>query len=1047
MANTLQRIVEFGRRNYPAGGPAERYMGVKAADVNQIIDAVNLMLTGASNKIYYTISGIVANAGGGATPITPLLADVNIVDTVATALDSVTLPSVETGMCITVKNAGANTLAVYPFTSDTIDDLTTTEYVSIASGNSCTFIGTSTVKWESLPSGSTSGSGTGTGHFYGDYQDSVINFSTAAAATATTGYRYIASSTAGGWTANRIYEYDGNSWQETIPNKGFTILNENDNKVYTHNGTDWTLTKDIDLTAVYLYGGATSGDDLVLQANSADAYPTITLNGLGEIDINSGINITPSTNVDAIDIVGTNMTTSSVLHFVGDHSVSGTLFNIDLTSTGTNQITAPSVGFCIYDTRTHDATHADAIVGYQIYSGTALTGAVASTISLFDGAYGGTLGSAGALSTVNGVNLNFLGMTHTNGTLNGINITMPATYGAGTESAIYITGNGSIIRMLGDTGIRFDISTATGVGTSYYCNTVNGNSAKQNITAQRNITGALTANANYSTYANIFSQASDNSSALDFNLTDTATTSGMFDINFTHNTSANNAGGVLTSPDEFRGTVMNFDVIGQVDDANSKLNFRPRVLNISYNTAFGAAGVINYEPVDIARIDWNIASGTIINTATAGGYITGINIDGNGFVPGATVGVSTIITGALVNWTDAIINDADANLYGYKAIMPYSNNNTTNAINSAFIAIGTTNVNINNTNKGYTEWCDASNTVNGTTVTSTGTFAEYLSTLTANQAAGGCTVTRSTNPLINVAITTDATNAADVVNITSGFINMSVTKGGAGTTNLYGNMVGLTIAGTADAQILRGYYLNADNITLLTTSEFYGFDIDASGLTNTSSNACYGGRIVVGGTSDGALYTSDGTHILTLSSGTAHIASTTSMITEMPVPTIGSGFGNALLAKWLPFGQRGVSGMKVTEFYLDLTGLQNSGTQNDIIGDDGENNCHFGQITAAVHGTVDSIEIICTEAPTGADADIDFGCSSASNGAENADMTALAGYVAVLTAGANWTAGMVKVASGMPTADFYMYIGDGAGAGGDATYTAGKFIIRIYGTI
>ncbi|MEK9796752.1 MAG: hypothetical protein VW713_08405 [Alphaproteobacteria bacterium] len=41
-----------------------------------------------------------------------------------------------------------------------------------------------------------------------------------------------------------------------------------------------------------------------------------------------------------------------------------------------------------------------------------------------------------------------------------------------------------------------------------------------------------------------------------------------------------------------------------------------------------------------------------------------------------------------------------------------------------------------------------------------------------------------------------------------------------------------------------------------------------------------------------------------------------------------------------------------TRILVDLTGLNGGGTAADIIGVDGQANCHIGQITAAVNGTI-----------------------------------------------------------------------------------------------
>lgn len=56
---------------------------------------------------------------------------------------------------------------------------------------------------------------------------------------------------------------------------------------------------------------------------------------------------------------------------------------------------------------------------------------------------------------------------------------------------------------------------------------------------------------------------------------------------------------------------------------------------------------------------------------------------------------------------------------------------------------------------------------------------------------------------------------------------------------------------------------------------------------------------------------------------------------------------------------------------------------------------------------------------------------------------AAGGGTQLIAAGESWTNGMTKGAIAVPTVDHYFYLTSGAAAAGD--YSAGKFIIRIYG--
>lgn len=72
-----------------------------------------------------------------------------------------------------------------------------------------------------------------------DWQNSVIDIVPVASGTTTSGNRYIASATGGGWTEDYIYEYNGSSWDETVPNEGFASWVEVQDALYVYNGTEW----------------------------------------------------------------------------------------------------------------------------------------------------------------------------------------------------------------------------------------------------------------------------------------------------------------------------------------------------------------------------------------------------------------------------------------------------------------------------------------------------------------------------------------------------------------------------------------------------------------------------------------------------------------------------------------------------------------------------------------------------------------------------------------------------------------------------------------
>jgi hypothetical protein len=241
-----------------------------------------------------------------------------------------------------------------------------------------------------------------------------------------------------------------------------------------------------------------------------------------------------------------------------------------------------------------------------------------------------------------------------------------------------------------------------------------------------------------------------------------------------------------------------------------------------------------------------------------------------------------------------------------------------------------------------------------------------------------------------------------------------------------------------------GININSDSLTLNSASAvFAGVAVDASGMTNTSSSSAYGISSTVGSTADGAIYATDGTQVLTVCDGTSHIDASASLITNMPVPTVGTDITTATApAYWIPYGKKGASGMTVTEFYIDLTGLSSVADDGDVIGDTGETSgAALGIYTTAVMGTIAAIEMVCLEAPVGGTADIDLYSNSDTTLYIDEDAS---GGTQLIAAGGAWTNGAVKGATALPTAAHAFYLTSGTAAAGD--YSAGKFIIRIYGT-
>ena len=133
-----------------------------------------------------------------------------------------------------------------------------------------------------------------------------------------------------------------------------------------------------------------------------------------------------------------------------------------------------------------------------------------------------------------------------------------------------------------------------------------------------------------------------------------------------------------------------------------------------------------------------------------------------------------------------------------------------------------------------------------------------------------------------------------------------------------------------------------------------------------------------------------------------------------------------------------------TTIVMDLTGLNSGDADGDIIGVAATANCHIGQITAAANGTLFAGYMQCVETPAGGEPDIDLFSATESTGTEEALVTGLT-ETALLATAADWTNVLApKGLTALPAANEYLYLA-ASGGSTNATYTAGKFIIKLYG--
>ena len=180
-------------------------------------------------------------------------------------------------------------------------------------------------------------------------------------------------------------------------------------------------------------------------------------------------------------------------------------------------------------------------------------------------------------------------------------------------------------------------------------------------------------------------------------------------------------------------------------------------------------------------------------------------------------------------------------------------------------------------------------------------------------------------------------------------------------------------------------------------------------------------------------------------SGTLAVAGATSLGTTAPM-TAGTGITTGTNTVYHSSVVK-IGAIFETTIYIDLTGLS-SNVVTDIIGKEATANCHIGQVTAAVNGTIFAGYVQCLEAPGTGEPDIDIWYADEATGTEDTAITALTNQVVVLTAAADWTIARdgtpTRTITGLPAADKYLYLVGGGGTT-DAVYDAGKFIIKLYG--
>ena len=142
-----------------------------------------------------------------------------------------------------------------------------------------------------------------------------------------------------------------------------------------------------------------------------------------------------------------------------------------------------------------------------------------------------------------------------------------------------------------------------------------------------------------------------------------------------------------------------------------------------------------------------------------------------------------------------------------------------------------------------------------------------------------------------------------------------------------------------------------------------------------------------------------------------------------------------------------VGGVIKTEILIDISGLRSSGSDDDVIGDEGTGAAHLGRITTARNGLIWKGRMSCLELPGAGNPAVALWSATENTGVEDTLITALTQTELLQSQGdgTDWIDGDETRIPTMPAAGQYLYLVCGDSSGPDADYTAGRFLIEFWG--
>lgn len=310
-------------------------------------------------------------------------------------------------------------------------------------------------------------------------------------------------------------------------------------------------------------------------------------------------------------------------------------------------------------------------------------------------------------------------------------------------------------------------------------------------------------------------------------------------------------------------------------------------------------------------------------------------------------------------------------------------------------------------------------------------------------------------------LTTTDINGGSIDGVTLG-TNSAVTEAQIDNININGNSIistnsngniALTPDGTGEVDISKVDIAGGeiDAVTLGTNSAVTEAQIDNINIDgNTISTTDTDGNLILSPDGDGVTQEEVGGTNYALASqydvGTnpnqiplnQYLGALAYEDTESPALDIGTGITTGTGTICVANG--GLSGgvYKVT-IVVDLTGLNSGGTAGDIIGVNGTAlPCYIARLPAM---TVLGGRMTCLELPAGGDTDIDLYSANEGTGTEDSAITGLT-ETQIINAGTQ-ALGTLTYFSAYPTTNQYLYLVGQSTS--NATYTAGRFLIEIFG--